>query len=137
MRFETDGTANCRQPGIDPEWFFPDANSIVQNKRAVAVCNGTHVNGTPRACPFLAPCREEGLRNRHDGVWGGMTESERAKVARRNGTPYARPNLRGLVVYGPMSVVPHGTSVGVEHHRRHYMPLCDKCQEYDEGRKAS
>ena len=133
-RLETDDTAGCRQPGVNPDWWFPDTKSTAQTERATNICNG--VGGRP-PCPFRAPCLEYALANREDGVWGGMTESQRAKLARRNGTTYARPNLRGLVVYGPMSVVPHGTSVGVEHHRRHYMPLCDKCQEYDEGRKAS
>lgn len=132
MTLNTDDTAGCRQPDVDPDIWFADGPSTA-TRRAKAICNG---DKTHKPCPFLADCLNEGLHTKHDGVWGGLTEKERSKIASKNGWKYDRPSLVGLVRSGPNIVVPHGTPVGVEHHRRHYMALCDRCKAFDEARKG-
>lgn len=67
--------ALCTQ--VDPALFFPDGNASHHTKvaqQAVAVC---------RSCDVRAECLEYALA--HDerfGVWGGHTESERARMRR-------------------------------------------------------
>lgn len=55
--------------GHDPELFFPESGQVEQTERAKAVCV---------ACPVLSSCRAFALRHQVHGVWGGMTETERA-----------------------------------------------------------
>jgi WhiB family redox-sensing transcriptional regulator len=64
----------CRQ--ANPELFFNPEGERDRARRfraslAIAVCNG---------CPVLRQCRDHALQVREPyGVWGGMTESERAE----------------------------------------------------------
>lgn len=59
---------HCTQPGVDPEWFFPDnERDRVCIKAAKAICAG---------CPFREPCQQAGRGL--DGIWGGKTPRERA-----------------------------------------------------------
>lgn len=64
--------AACR--GMDVAPFFPTASSGINHKklpatiRAIAVCNG---------CAVLEQCRDYGIRNEANGIWGGLTETER------------------------------------------------------------
>ncbi|MGI9032264.1 MAG: WhiB family transcriptional regulator [Acidimicrobiales bacterium] len=62
---------NCRnQP---PSLFFPSDGVGVEVARRV--CAG---------CPVKEPCLEYALRNGIDhGVWGGASERERRRIARR------------------------------------------------------
>ncbi len=62
---------NCRnQP---PSLFFPSDGVGVDI--AQRVCEG---------CPVKSPCLEYALRNGIDhGVWGGASERERRRIARR------------------------------------------------------
>jgi WhiB family redox-sensing transcriptional regulator len=60
----------CRQ--VDPELMFP--TSRADERAAVAVCVG---------CPALEACRRWALdprRPERHGVWGGLTEQQRADV---------------------------------------------------------
>jgi WhiB family redox-sensing transcriptional regulator len=65
---------------VDPELFFPIGSSgpaLKQLAEAKAVCAG---------CPMLEECRAYALANPHlveDGVWGGLSEGERATELRR------------------------------------------------------
>lgn len=80
--------------GIPPNVFYPevmttgrpkkgqairDRDSIEgQQLRAAEICNGT-TDG--RVCPVRDTCLEFALEtNQRDGVWGGMTETERHKL---------------------------------------------------------
>lgn len=65
---------------MDPEIFFsfdPDVRDF-----ALEVCNGTEY--TP-PCPVLTECRKHALTTREPyGVWGGMTEDDRARARRES-----------------------------------------------------
>ena len=68
--------AACR--GMEDTWFFPPDREQAKARtsrisRAKAVC--AH-------CPALIPCRDFALDNGEVfGVWGGLSEDDRAKVA--------------------------------------------------------
>lgn len=76
----------------DPETFFLDP------EMARAVC---------RPCPVRQTCLDYALE--HDlrfGVWGGLTEDERARMRRPDG---------------------HGTPAGAQRHRDAGESLCHRC----------
>jgi WhiB family redox-sensing transcriptional regulator len=61
----------CRD--IDPSIFFPSDGVGVEIARRLCA-----------ECPVKAPCLEYALANRIDhGVWGGESERERRRIARR------------------------------------------------------
>jgi WhiB family redox-sensing transcriptional regulator len=61
----------CRD--IDPGIFFPSDGVGVEIARRLCA-----------ECPVKAPCLEYALANRIDhGVWGGESERERRRIARR------------------------------------------------------
>jgi WhiB family redox-sensing transcriptional regulator len=67
--------AACAQPGIDPEWFFPDPGH--QGKRAKRVC---------ARCPVRDACLTSALaipEAEDYGVRGGLTQRERLQLRRR------------------------------------------------------
>jgi WhiB family redox-sensing transcriptional regulator len=62
----------------DPEIFYPDmATSHGQKiaKFAVKICG---------ECPVRIKCAEHGLRHERYGVWGGLTEGERARYRKKH-----------------------------------------------------
>jgi WhiB family redox-sensing transcriptional regulator len=62
---------NCR--GYHPATFFPSDGVGVESARTIC--------GT---CPVREACLEYALENRIDhGVWGGCSERERRRIARR------------------------------------------------------
>ena len=62
---------NCRNH--PPATFFPSDGVGVDVARQICA-----------TCPVQAPCLEYALRNRIDhGVWGGASERERRRIARR------------------------------------------------------
>lgn len=61
----------CRE--ISPSVFFPSDGVGVEVARAICA-----------DCPVKAPCLEYALENKIDhGVWGGASERERRRIARR------------------------------------------------------
>lgn len=63
--------ARCRE--ISPSVFFPSDGVGVE--MAQRICEG---------CPVRTPCLEYALANHIDhGVWGGASERERRRIARR------------------------------------------------------
>ena len=63
--------ARCRE--TSPSVFFPSDGVGVEH--AQRVCEG---------CPVRTPCLEFALENHIDhGVWGGASERERRRIARR------------------------------------------------------
>ena len=65
----------------DPEWFFPKARIpfvlVEQIDRAKAIC---------ARCTVAEQCLEYALSTgQDDGIWGGLTEKERRKLARKLG----------------------------------------------------
>lgn len=75
--------AACRD--VDPELFFPTgetAPAIVRTEEAKAVC---------ARCPVLDTCLRWAMDNGlEDGVWGGLSESERRNLRRRTAKAAAR-----------------------------------------------
>ncbi len=64
--------AACR--GAAARAFYPETEAGV--RRAKAIC---------ARCPVTQFCLELALRNRErHGIWGGMTDRERARYRRRN-----------------------------------------------------
>jgi len=69
--------ASCR--GVDAELFFPATED--EGVPAKAICE---------TCPVRLACLAFALeRNEKFGVWGGLTEKERARLS-----PAARENIR-------------------------------------------
>lgn len=62
---------NCRE--VAPSMFFPSDGVGVEVARRICA-----------TCPVKEPCLEYALRNGIDhGVWGGASERERRRIARR------------------------------------------------------
>jgi WhiB family redox-sensing transcriptional regulator len=71
MDTEWMGSGKCND--LDPSIFFPNDGVGVEIARRICV-----------DCPVKAPCLEYALINRIDhGVWGGASERERRRIARR------------------------------------------------------
>lgn len=73
--------AKCQR--YDPELFFPakGGDAFKQSRVAKAICYG--LDGKP-PCPVLTECGEYAIRhNERFGVWGGLSEGQRAMVRRR------------------------------------------------------
>lgn len=76
--------APCRQPGVDPDWFFaPDgAEETMSNSELVSwivehwlIAKVRYCDG----CPLAAQCLEWGWYEEW-GVWGGYDPTERAAM---------------------------------------------------------
>jgi WhiB family redox-sensing transcriptional regulator len=65
--------AACREID-DPHIFFPQIHDLASARAAKEIC---------ARCAVRLDCLALALRTRHlDGVWGGLTASERARYAR-------------------------------------------------------
>jgi WhiB family transcriptional regulator, redox-sensing transcriptional regulator len=65
--------ARCR--GVDPEIFYPVSDEEEAADEAKAIC---------ALCPVREPCLEFALEtNQKYGIWGGLTDKERASLKRR------------------------------------------------------
>lgn len=82
MNDDWTGLAACRQPGVDPEWFFPIGEAgpaLWEVAKAKAVC---------ARCAVARECLAWALRvGEPDGIWGGTTPGERRHLRR------ARPEV--------------------------------------------
>jgi WhiB family redox-sensing transcriptional regulator len=78
MTLEWHHRAACRTAGrglIDPELFFPSDSDKAREEAAKQVC---------RRCPVSRICRDEALDNGlWEGIWGGLTPTERRKLKLR------------------------------------------------------
>jgi WhiB family redox-sensing transcriptional regulator len=71
MELEWMAQGKCRE--VPPSVFFPNDGVGVEAARKICA-----------ECPAKAPCLEYALVNRIDhGVWGGTSERERRRIARR------------------------------------------------------
>lgn len=60
----------------NPDIFFSDEDGIYPRKNrlaAVELCN---------LCPIRGACLEEAIKKNREGIWGGMTEAERARFVK-------------------------------------------------------
>jgi len=70
------GKGACRQPGQDPERWFPERpDKAIKSRQVARICN---------QCEVRLQCAEWALRVHEEyGVWGGMSEEERRKYWRQ------------------------------------------------------
>lgn len=85
MRFEVPDLprALCRE--MDPELYWFDSNLTTEQLTAKKLC---------MTCPEVRACLEWGLKHETEGMWGGTTPIERAKIRRRKGMVVARPDYQ-------------------------------------------
>ncbi|MFM9629422.1 WhiB family transcriptional regulator [Streptomyces galilaeus] len=81
---DTAVVADWRQSGAcraeDPEDFFPVGAT------PAAKATERHAKAVCFRCPSSLECGQWALQTRQPfGIWGGMTEAERAKILRRRG----------------------------------------------------
>lgn len=62
--------ANCRDLGVDA--FFPDAGPVPVDLRVLC--------GT---CPVQTECLEWAMRWNEEGIWGGTSKPQRARLRQR------------------------------------------------------
>ncbi|MFE5707609.1 WhiB family transcriptional regulator [Rhodococcus koreensis] len=80
--------ASCR--GTDTEVFFsPDGERGRGRAQREHTAKQICLN-----CPVLTECRAHALTAESHGIWGGMSESERARHTRRTRRAAARPRER-------------------------------------------
>jgi WhiB family redox-sensing transcriptional regulator len=72
------GTARAVCADEDPELWFPISDDTEAIEQAKSLC---------AACPLLRPCTAWALTHAVHGVWGGLTESDRARLQRQHGLP--------------------------------------------------
>ena len=62
--------ANCTDPNIDPDWFFPDSEhpTNLEQRAALSICQN---------CPVQMNCLGYAIKNWPVyGVWGGMKNKD-------------------------------------------------------------
>ena len=97
------------------EMFFPEKGS--NSRPARAVCAG---------CPVKSQCLAWALEHREAfGIWGGMTENQRRRLARPQ-VPWSRRELQ-----------PCGTPAAVRRHYRRGEPLCGACLDGEQRRRSA
>jgi WhiB family redox-sensing transcriptional regulator len=75
--------AACRQPDVDPEWFFPVSEGGPARREVAAA------KSVCARCPVARECLDWALQTGEPaGVWGGATPEERRtmRAARRDWT---------------------------------------------------
>lgn len=93
------GTPACRD--VDPELFWPPSADTsapavrAQIREAKAVCRG---------CPIRRSCQAWSIPREGAGIWGGLTEAERAQRRRRRRTKAAKYAGAPLPVVGDQDV---------------------------------
>ena len=77
---------SCR--GTDTDIFFPPDD---REKRTIRARRERRAKQICRDCPVLPECRSHAFTaaERH-GIWGGMSETERARLGRRYTQRFAR-----------------------------------------------
>ena len=82
--FDVDWMKKGRCRDISPSVFFPSDGVGVDIARAICA-----------DCPVKAPCLEYAIENKIDhGVWGGASERERRRIARRRRLEAASATVR-------------------------------------------
>lgn len=59
----------CHERTVDPEWFFDEGPD--RRDKALTLCHG---------CSARNLCLQEALLTRAQGIWGGTTTRERARM---------------------------------------------------------
>lgn len=125
MKADLEWQARSLCNGMDPDEieavFFPHPNDLALEAKAICV-----------QCPVAEACLTYALETKQDhGVWGCMTEHERARLL--NKSFERRPNLPTI------HPVRCGTYSGVSRHRKLAEQFCDECRDarnaYEAARK--
>lgn len=84
--------ANCNDPSVDPEAFYPDRDANTYGSVAATakrICRG---GDTTPACPVLLECLFYGLVTEDRfGIWGGMSTRERNALRRHRSLDKYKP----------------------------------------------
>ena len=73
------GRGACREPGTDPELFFPVGETGLEAHRQV-----TAAKAVCARCPVTERCRDWAVQTGEShGIWGGTTPDERRRLRRR------------------------------------------------------
>lgn len=94
--------ATCR--GMNVEIFFHPASERKRQKQrridqAKAICHD---------CPVLQDCRRHALRTREPyGIWGGLSEEERAEILGVGNLRYPAPRHQKYSALEPIAAPPH------------------------------
>ena len=97
---------------VDPELFFPMKGESVE---ARAVC---------KSCPIIDRCLDYALHVKVDGIWGGTTPDQRARIRRKRGI------VPSPVAPSPTRPEPGcGTRNGYVKHRYAGDVPCDPCRQ--------
>lgn len=68
--------ANCTDPSIDPEWFFPETRSNGEGTTKIAL-------GICESCPVKRECLEFAMTNWPvHGIWGGVRNKQLQQLAK-------------------------------------------------------
>lgn len=96
--------AACRNHHADL-WFADPGHETGQ--QALQICAD---------CPVILKCLDYAITtNQQHGIWGGLTDTERA-------------NLHRAINDRPLAPVRHGTVGGYQAHRRRRETPCDPCK---------
>lgn len=116
-------SAACRAE--DPEDFFP----IGATPAAKAI--ERHAKAVCWRCPSLEACGRWALETRQPfGIWGGMTEAERAKILRRRGIKLTPVEDETPQPARPKRVPAQcGTRPGCQRHLREKTQICPPCRQ--------
>jgi len=102
--------AACREPGVDPDWFFAAKGDHASMSKALAVC---------AVCPVREQCLQFALSDPESiGVWGGTSAKQRRTMRRESGMSRAR---------GP-EPFPCGTRAAAIRHRKLHEAVCEECR---------
>jgi hypothetical protein len=64
--FLADGHAACNNPGVDPDWFFPDLGGSYAQAKQVCL-----------RCPLVNACADYAISTGEKaGMWGALTPNE-------------------------------------------------------------
>jgi hypothetical protein len=78
----------CQADDVDPDLFFPNTTWIGPDEwrmgRALATQIAT-AKALCSACPVRIECGAWAIQQREQGIWGGLTDPERAAIRRRPG----------------------------------------------------
>jgi len=108
--------ANCR--GTDPDWWFPATWTARRLADARQICG---------ACPVRQQCLDFAVTHAiREGMWGGLTRSERDEYRIANGIKAVRSYT---ITKGC------GTPAGYQHHLRMGTHICAACTMAESERK--
>lgn len=75
LQYESKNFIGASCDGLDAEMFYPTTNEVTSEMQMLLrMCND---------CPVKQACLEWALVHERDGIWGGMSAVQRARVRRR------------------------------------------------------